>query len=186
MKIASMLAGDVSKMFFTRTWFSLPRWTNGGQSLADESHAWSRSELSIGDAQGIAPPAHVAGNDMPIVEYSLHDRDMAQSIGTLDPGLQHHDGSGRGTGRDAPAKLIGARHPLPGVGLCFPGNKDAVQLEITLIGPPGAGSIGEDVSRSDGRGMLLIGLPDVVIHLRDADKLPPVNTIRVGKPVLSS
>ena len=33
---------------------------------------------------------------------------------------------------------------------------------------------------------MLIGLPDVASAPRDADKLPPVNTIGVGKPVFSS
>ena len=56
-RIASMLAGDVSKMFSTGTWISLPRWVHASSSLADEPHAWSRSELNIGDAQGIASPA---------------------------------------------------------------------------------------------------------------------------------
>jgi hypothetical protein len=44
-----------------------------------------------------------------------------------------------------PAKLIGAVCPLPGVGLRVPGHKYAVKLVITLIGPPGAGGVGEDI-----------------------------------------
>ena len=83
---------------------------------------------------------------MTISEYPLHDRYMAQAIGALDPGLEHNNGSRRGIGGDAPAELIGARYPLPGVGLYSPGNKDAMQLEITLIGPPGAGPKGEEIS----------------------------------------
>ena len=82
--------------------------------------------MNVGDAQGIASPAHIASNDMTIFEYPLHDRYMAQPIGTLNPGLEHNDGSERGTGGDAPAELMGARYPLPGVGLRFPGNKDAM------------------------------------------------------------
>jgi len=121
-----MLADDVSKLFFTRTQFSLPKRVQVSQSLADEPHPWSRSELNISDAQWIASPAHVASNDMTIFEYPLHDRYMAHPIGAFDPGLEYNDCSGQRAGRDAPAKLIGARHPLPGVGLRSPGNKDAM------------------------------------------------------------
>ena len=126
MRIAPTLADDVSKMFFNRTQFSLPKQVYASRSLADEPHPWSRSELNIGDAQGIASPAHVASNDMTIFEYPLHDRYVAQPVGTLDPGLEHNDCSGHGSRRDAPAKLIGARHRLPGVGLRSPGDKDAM------------------------------------------------------------
>ena len=172
-------------MSFTRTWFSLPRWGNVSQSLAEEPHPRSRSELNIGYVPGIASPAHVASNNMTILEYSLHDRYMTQSVGSFDPGLEYDNSSERGAGRNAPAKLIGARYPLPGVGLRSPGNKDAMQLEITLIGPPRTGSIGEEISRAGGRvrAGLPVDLPDVAIHLHDADKLPPVNTIGVGEPV---
>ncbi len=31
--------------------------------------------------------------------------------------------------------------------------------------------------------MLLIDLPDIAIHLEDADKLPPVNTVGVAEPI---
>ncbi len=185
-RIAPTLADDVSKMFITRTQFSLPKQVYASRSLANEPHPWSRSELNIGDAQGIATPAHGAGNDMTIFEYALHDCHMAQSISALDPGLQHNNCSRRGLRRDAPAKLIGTRHPLPGVGLHFPGNKDSMELEITLIGPPCAGSIGEDISRSRGRtrAIILSNLPGVATHLEDAEELPPVNTVGVGETIV--
>ena len=32
--------------------------------------------------------------------------------------------------------------------------------------------------------MLLIDLPDVAIHLHDADKLPPVNPVGVGETIV--
>src|SRR5579863_4739384 len=121
-----MLANDVSKMFFSRTQLSLPKQVQTSSSLADEPHTGSGSELNIGDAQGIASPAHIASNDMIISKYPLHDGHMTEAIGTLDPRLENNDGSRRGSGGDAPAELKGARRPLPGVGLHFPGDKDAV------------------------------------------------------------
>src|SRR6202030_819047 len=93
-------------------------------SLAEKSHPWPRSELNIGNLPGIASPAHVASNNMAIFKYPLHDRYMAPPVGSFDPGLEHNNRSRRRTGRDAPTKLIGAIHPLPGIRLRFPGNKD--------------------------------------------------------------
>src|SRR5690242_20555156 len=113
-------------MFLSRTLNSLPKQMRASSSLADETHAGSGSELNIGDVPGIPSPAHVASNDMTISKYPLHYGYMTQTIGTFDPGLENNDGSWRGTRRDAPAELMGARHPLPGVGLHFPGNKDAM------------------------------------------------------------
>lgn len=120
------LANDVSKLFFTRTWFSLPKLVQVRSSLAEEPNAGSGSELNVGDAPGIASPAHVASNDMTISKYPLHDRYMAQTIRALDPGLEDNDSSRRGSSGDTPAELNGARYPLPGVGLHFPGNKEAM------------------------------------------------------------
>src|SRR5579863_1851575 len=95
-------------------------------SLADKSHPWPRSELNIGNPPGIASPAHVASNNMTIFKYPLHDRYMAHPIGAFDPGLEYNNRSRRGIGRDAPTKLIGALHPLPGARPSFPGDKNSM------------------------------------------------------------
>jgi len=84
-------------------------------------------------------------------------------------------------------ELISASDPLPGVRLGSPGDKDSMELEIALIGPPGAGSVREDVARSY-RGSRPPGsLRDrdgaMCPHPRDADNLPAIDKIRVGEAI---
>jgi len=47
-----------------------------------------------------------------------------------------------------PAKLVRTSCPLPGIGLCPPWHKYAMELEVTLIGPPRTLPIGENIHRS--------------------------------------
>src|SRR5579859_7283599 len=70
---------------------------------------------------------------------------MPQVARALYAWLQVDDGPRHGRTGDVPAILVGAICPLPGVGLRMPGNKYAMKLVVTLIGPPSAGWIGEDV-----------------------------------------
>ena len=70
----------------------------GQSSQHDEGHPRSRSKLHIGNPPGRTPPAHVASNDMPILEYALHDCYMAHPRGTLNPGLEYNNGAQKGPG----------------------------------------------------------------------------------------
>src|SRR5260370_3226562 len=47
-----------------------------------------------------------------------------------------------------PAKLVRTSCPLPGIGLRPPWHKYAMELEVTLIGPPRTLPIGENIHRS--------------------------------------
>ena len=113
--------------------------------LPDKRHAGAWSKLYIRDRRGIGAPTHIAGDDVAVAENPLNNRDMSQAARALHSRLQVDDGSYNGRAGDMPAILVGAICPLPGVGLRVPGHKYAVKLVVTLIGPPGAGGVGEDI-----------------------------------------
>src|SRR2546429_8198117 len=100
-----------------------------------------------------------------------------------------------------PAKLVRTSCPLPGVGLCPPWHKYAMELEVTLISPPRTLPIGKNIHRSYGAyktrspywtALNRCGLPryiqcrctrvDAVIHCsssRNANNLIGIDEIRV-------
>ena len=111
----------------------------------DKRYAGAGSKLYIRDRIGIGAPTHIAGDDVAVAEDSFDNRDMSQAACALYTRLQIDDGSNNGRTGDMPAVLVRASCPLPGVGLRVPGYEYTVKLVVTLIGPPGAGGIREDI-----------------------------------------
>ena len=113
--------------------------------MPEKCHAGAGGELYVRDGSGICSPARVAGNDMTVAENFFDNGDMTQITRALYAWLQVNDSPQHGRAGDMPAVLVGAVCPLPGVGLRVPGYKYAMKLVVTLIGPPGAGWIWEDI-----------------------------------------
>jgi hypothetical protein len=138
---------------------NIPRAFDGAQDmpgylLVDERYAGARSELNISDLPGMRAPGHITGNDMAIAQNLLDHRHVPRSICALHARLQIDDRAYHRLAGDVPAILVGARRPLPGIGLGVPGHKYPVQLVVALIGPPGAGSMGENVQTPPARRLL--------------------------------
>src|SRR5436305_11645563 len=105
---------------------------------------------------------------------------MPQTIGSFYPRLQIYYVPHIRCAGNPPVEVLRTILPLPSVRLLHPRHIDAVQLVVTLTGPPGTLSLREEIPRSFDRWRPLLRFS------RNTNRLVDVNEIGVCNVVVGS
>src|SRR2546423_3677011 len=112
----------------------------------NERYPSTGGKLYVRDSIWIPPPIHIACDHVAVPKNPFYYGYVACTIGALYPGLEVYNGPNGWSGGNMPTELSSTSCPLPGISIGPPWHKYAMQLVVTLIGPPGAARVGEGIT----------------------------------------
>ena len=120
---------------------------------------------------------------MPIAEDTLHHCHVSKSVSSLHSRLQVNNSSWCGSSGDAPVEITRPVGPGPRIRVGCPGYVDAVQLVVSLIGPPSTLPIRKIIARSPDRRWSTTTAGANALT-RNTDSLTHINNIGVRDVVI--
>ena len=131
--------------------------------LANECYSSTRSKLYVCDLIWMRSPTHITCDHMTVAKNPFDHGYVPCAIRTFYPGLEVYNGSISRSAGNAPTELVSTSRPLPGISIGSPRYIYAMQLVVTLIGPPCATGIGERITGTSAY-LRCLGMPRAYVY----------------------